>query len=65
MRSFHYPEDADLNKYREWVMHVAGRAFRNFKSMLTRYYLKLGKSPSGGRKKGLELQPGFPIRTTV
>ena len=44
-RSFHYPEDADLNKCREWVMHVAGRAFRNFKSMLTRYYLKLGKSP--------------------
>ena len=26
-------------------MHVAGRAYRNFKSRMTRYYLKLGKSP--------------------
>ena len=44
-RSFHYPKDADLNKCREWVMHVAGRALRTFKYMLNKDFVKTGKSP--------------------
>jgi hypothetical protein len=42
---FNYPADADLEKCRNWVMHVAGSSLRNFKSMLTRDWLKKGKNP--------------------
>lgn len=45
VRRFTYLEDADMDKCREWVMHVAGRAHRNFKYMLNRDYLKKGKTP--------------------
>jgi hypothetical protein len=44
-RHFHYPEDANMGKCREWVMHVASTTLRNFKSMLTRNYINKGKSP--------------------
>jgi hypothetical protein len=39
------PADTDLDKCRKWVMHVAGSSLRNFKSMLTRDWLKKGKNP--------------------
>jgi hypothetical protein len=42
---FNYPADAGLGKCRNWVMHVAGSSLRNFKSMLTRDWLKKGKNP--------------------
>jgi hypothetical protein len=45
MRRFHYPEDANMGKCREWVMHVASTTLCNFKSVLTRNYLNKGKSP--------------------
>jgi hypothetical protein len=37
---FNYLADADLDKCRNWVMHMAGSSLRNFKSMLTRDWLK-------------------------
>jgi hypothetical protein len=45
VRQFTYPEDVDLVKCRDWVMHVAGRALCNFKYMLNKEYLKRGRTP--------------------
>jgi len=42
-RKFTYPEGVDMEKCCEWAMHVASCAFRNFKSMLARDFLKKKK----------------------
>jgi hypothetical protein len=44
-KKFNYPMDADLDKCRNWVLHMAGSSLWNFKSMLTRDWLKWGKNP--------------------
>jgi hypothetical protein len=35
-KKFNYPANADLDKCRNWVLHMAGSSLWNFKSMLTR-----------------------------
>jgi hypothetical protein len=45
LRRFTYPKNANMPKCREHVMHVVGKALRNFRYMLNTEFLQKGKTP--------------------
>jgi hypothetical protein len=45
LKRFMYPEDSDMEKCKEHVMAIAGKAHQNFRYKINKEYVQKGRSP--------------------